>query len=150
MSGTVAAAAKAKLVGANNVLAGLPGLSGVIVGYDMPRNLPRECIFGGKVNGAVELAAMRGGGRVKRTENLDLNLHIRVHDKGQKTTEAVEARAAELSTIVEDWIAANPTLGDIPSLKVARVQGVELDSGIEDDSATADITLTIGLLSFLT
>lgn len=150
MSGTVAAAAKAKLVGTNNVLSGLSGLDGVIIGYSMPRDLPRECIYGGKVTGAVELSAMRGStGRVKREENLSLNLHIRVHDKGQPTTETVEARATEIGLAVEDWIAANPTLGGVPSLKVAKVQGVELDSGIDDDSATAELTLTIGLMSFL-
>ncbi len=151
MSGTVAAAAKAALVGANSLLSGLSGLDGVVIGYDMPRSLPRETIYGGKVSGSVELAAMRGSnGRIRRSEELALNLHIRVHDKGQRTTEAVEARAVQLSMIVEEWIAANPTLGDLPDLKLAKVQGVELEAGIEDDSATADLTLTIGLMSFLT
>lgn len=150
MSGTVAAAAKAKLVGVNNVLSGLAGLNGVIVAYCMPRDLPRECVYGGKVTGSVELSAMRGStGRVKREEELSLNLHIRVHDKGQQTPETVEARAVELSNLIEDWIAANPSLGDVPNLLVAKVQGVELDSGIEDDGATAELTLTIGLKSFL-
>ena len=150
MSGTVAAAAKAKLVGTNNVLSGLSGLDGVVIGYCMPRDLPRECIYGGKVSGPVELAAFRGGGRVRRKEDLTLLLHIRVHDKGQPTPETVEARAAEISTFVEEWIAANPTLGNLPDLKLAAVQAVELDSGLDDDSATAELTLTIGLMSFLT
>lgn len=150
MSGTVAAAVKAKLVGSDGVLAGLSGMDQVKVSYSMPRDLPREVIYSGKVSGSVELAAMRAGGRLRRTENLELNLHIRVHDKGHPTTETVEARAIEISAIVEDWIAANPTLGDVPNLKVAKVQGIELDSGVEDDSATAELTLTIGLLSFLT
>lgn len=150
MSGTVAAAAKARLVGANNVLSGLPGLANVDVAYTMPRSLPRELIYGGKVSGSVELAAMRGNtGRVKRQENLNLTLYIRVHDKGQATTETVEARAAEIAVVVENWIAANSTLGDLPNLKLATVESVEIDSGIEDDSATAELTLTIGLLSIL-
>lgn len=150
MSGTVAASAKARLVGANNVLSGLPGLAGVEVAYTMPRNVPRELIYGGKVSGQVELAAMRGStGRVKRQENLNLTLHIRVHDKGQPTTETVEARVAEIAIVVENWIAANSTLGDLPNLKLATVESVEIDSGIEDDSATAELTLTIGLVSFL-
>ncbi len=150
MSGTVAAAAKAKLVGTGNALVGLSGMNTVTVAYCMPRDLPRECVYGGKVSGPVELSAMRGStGRVKREENLSLNLHIRVHDKGQPTPETVEARAVEISNIIEDWIAANPTLGDVPSLLSAKVEAVELDSGIEDDSATAEMTLTIGLKSFL-
>lgn len=151
MSGTVAAAAKARLVGVDNILTGLPGLAGVIVAYGMPRDVGRELIYGGKVSGPVELAAMRGSnGRIRREEDLAFHLFIRVYEKGQQTAETAEARVTALSEVVEDWIAANPNLAGLPNLILAKVQNVELDSWLEDDGATAEMTLIIGFMSFLT
>lgn len=149
MSGTVAAAAKARLVGTSNVLSGLSGLETVTVAYDMPRDPPREVIYGGKVEGPVQLVGMRGGSRVKREENLTLQLHIRVYKPGERTTETAETRVAALSTIVEDYIAANYTLGDLADLKLASVASVDLDGFLEDDGATALMTITVALKSFL-
>lgn len=149
MSGTVAAAAKARLVGTGNVLSGLSGMEGVDVAYDMPPTVPREVVYGGKVDGPVQLVGMRGGTRVKREENLTLHLHIRVYKLGEKTTETAEARAAALSTIVEDYIAANYTLGDLTDLKLASVTGVDLDGFLDDEGATALMTITVALKSYL-
>lgn len=152
MSGTIAAAAKARLVGTSNVLSGLSGMTGVIVAYNMPRDVPEEVIYGGKISGPVELAAMKGGsgGRVKRKEDLTLRLHIRVCKKGEATTEDAETRAAALSTIVEDYIAENYTLGDLANLKLARVESVDMDSWLTDDGGSySEITLSIALMSFL-
>lgn len=150
VSGTVAAAAKARLVGTSNVLSGLSGLETVTVAYDMPRDPPREIIYGGKIEGPVQPAAMRGGTRIKREENLTLQLYVRVYQLGQKTTESAETRAVALSNLVEDYIAANHTLGDLPNLLLAQVVGVDLDGFLEDDGATAQVTLAVALKSFLT
>jgi hypothetical protein len=149
LSGTIAAAAKAALLGRNGVLAGLSGLEGVAVGYDMLRDAPREMVFGGDAEGSVQLSAFKGGGRLKREENLSLVVEIRVHDKGQETTEDTDVRAIEISTVIEEYIAANPKLGDLPNLLKATVDGVKLSSWLDDDGATSSVVLTIGLHSFL-
>lgn len=149
MSGTVAAAAKAQLLGTSGVLAGLAGMSGVTVSYTMPRDVPREVVYGGQVSGPVSLAAMAGGARIKRQEDLTLHLHIRVYKLGQATTEASDTRAAAISTVIEEYIAANPTLGGVTDLKKASVEAVELDGFVDDDGAGSTLTLTVGLLSYL-
>lgn len=149
MSGTVAAAAKAKLVGTAGVLAGLPGMTGVVVAYSMPRDIPRELVCGGEVSGPVAVAAMKGSGRIKREEDLTMALHVRVYTLGQKTTEVSDARAVAISTLIEEYIAANETLGGVTDLKLASVAGVTLDGFIDDDGATSLLTLRVALKAFL-
>lgn len=149
MSGTVAAAAKAQLLGTSGVLSGLAGMSGVTVSYSLPRDVPREIVYGGQVSGPVSLAAMQGGARIKRQEDLTLHLHIRVYKPGQSTTEASDTRAAAISTVIEEYIAANPTLGGVADLKKAAAEAVELDGFVDDDGATSTLTLTVGLMSYL-
>lgn len=146
---SVAASAKAKLVGANGVLAAL--LPGVIVGYSMPaKNIPRELVYAGSVTGPVELKAMAGGGRVKRSEDLTLLLHIRVCKPGE-TAETVEARAVEIGDVIATYIAGNTTLAGVADLKLARVTAVELDAPwTDDDGAGSTLTLAVGLMSYLT
>lgn len=146
MSGTNAAAAKAALIA---LLDALPALDGVQVAYSYPgRNVERECIYGGKVAGSVQLAAMAGT-RVSREEDLVLNLHIEVDKQGEATTEDSDERACALGVVVEELVAGNPTLG-VTGLKVASVVGVELDGGVDDECATSVLTYQIGLKSYLT
>lgn len=151
MSGTNAAAAKARLVGRNGMLAGLPGLQGIDVHYDMPRDVLRETVAGvGDVEGEPDPAAMRAGGRIKRTEDLTMMIEVRVYKPGQSTREEGDARATEIADVVVEWIAANPTLGDLADMKFARVTNVNLRGGVDDDGATSSVVITIGLLSYLT
>lgn len=152
MSGTVGQAAKAALVGSSNVLTGLTGMTDVTVAYDMPRDIKREVVYGGKVGGPVSLSAMRGGGsnRVRREEDLTLMLMVRAYKPGQADSAATEARAVALYTIIAEYIAANPTLGDVTDLKLARVDAYELNSWLDDDGCGAEITMQIGLKTFLT
>lgn len=152
MSGTNAAAVKAHLLGANSALRGLPGIDGVIVAYDLPRDTPRELVVGvGDIEGPVQLAAMKGdNGRVRRTEELSMRIDVRVYLPGQKDREVGDARAVEISKVIEEYIAANPTLGSLPALKKITVDNVNLRGGIDDDGETSVVTLNIGLMSFLT
>lgn len=145
---SVAASAKAYLVGASGVLVDL--LEPVKVAYSLPRDIPREVVYGGTVLGTTEVSAFAGGGRIKRKEELTLLLHVRVAQKGVFTSEAAEARALEIAQPITDYIAANYTLGDLPELKSATVVGVELDSWIDDDGAGATLDLGIALMSYLT
>lgn len=149
MSGTVAAAAKARLLGTGGLLTTLPGLSGVEVAYSMPREIPREVVFGGTFAGPVSLSAMRGGGRIKREGNVSLQIHIRVSEPGNNTTEATDARAAEIGTAIEEYIAANPTLDALTDLKLAAVESIDGDGWVDEDGATSVLTLQINLKSYL-
>jgi hypothetical protein len=145
---SVAAAAKAALVGKTNLLAVL--LPNVQIEYSEPtKTIGRELVYGGTVLGPVSLAAMAGGSRVKRSEELTLQLHIRVH-KPNTTAEATAARAVAIATVIGDYNAAHWTLGGLPSLKKATVDGVELDSWTDDDGSGSTLTLAIGLMSYLT
>lgn len=151
MSGTVAAAAKAALLGTTNVLSALPGLAGVTIAYSAPtRDVPREVIYGGNLSGPVTLSAMRGGTRMKRQEDLSLRLHIRVYEPGNATTQATDARATAICTVVEEYIAANTTLGDVTGLLAATVESVSLDGWLDDDGATSVLDLSIALKTYLT
>jgi hypothetical protein len=145
---SVAQSAKAYLVGTSGVLADL--VKPVIVAYSPPRDVPKELVYGGTVLGTTALAAMAGGARVKRSEELTLQLFVRVYQPGQKTSEKPEARAIEIAQPISDYIAANWTLGDLPELKSATVAGVELDGWIDDDGAGAVLELGIALTSYLT
>ena len=152
MSGTNAAAAKVRLVGSESVLRGLPGIGDIPVFYDAPPGdkAPREYICGvGDVEGEPDLAAMRGGSRSPRTENLTLNLEVRVYKPNEPTREAGDLRATEIAAVVTQWIAANPKLGDLPELKLAKVVNVNLRGGLDDDGATSSVVLTIAFLSVL-
>lgn len=144
---SVAASAKAALVGKDGALDGL--LDGVKVEYAMPtRDVPRELVYGGTVAGPVEVKAFAGGARIKRSETLTFALHVRVY-KPNATPEATDARAVEIGDVIANYIAANWTLGGIDSLLKATVDGVELDNWTDDDGAGTLLTLAVSLTSFL-
>lgn len=145
---SVAAAAKAALLGTSGVLA--PLLTGVTVAYSAPRDIPREVVYGGQVVGPVALAAMAGGVRVKRSEDLTLQLHVRVYQPGATTTETTDARAVAIGDVIATYIAGNTTLGGVTDLKLAQVSGVDLDGWVDDDGAGSTLTLAVGLMSYLT
>lgn len=147
---SVVASAKALLLGESGVLAAQ--LPGVKVSYSDPsRDEPREAVYGGSVAGPVRLAAFAGaGGRVRRTEELTLQLHVRVYIPGKKTCEASDARAVAIGDVICNYIAANWTLGDLPDLKKATVDAVDLDGWLDDTGAGSTLTISVGLLSYLT
>lgn len=145
---SVAASAKAYLVGAKGVL--VDALAPVKVGYSLPRDIPREFVYGGTVIGTTQIAAFAGGGRVKRTEQLTLLLHVRVFKPGASTSETAEARALEIAGPISAYIAGDWTLGGLADLKSASVEGVELESWVDDDGAGATLDLGIALMSYLT
>ncbi|HEY0645514.1 MAG TPA: hypothetical protein VGD39_19010 [Nocardioides sp.] len=145
----MAASAKARLVGQDGVLRTLPGLADVTVEYDMPATVPREVVYGGDFAGAVALAAFKGSApsRILRQGDIALQLHVRVSAPGQTTREATDTRAAEIATVIEEYVAGNPTLDDLSGLKLAEVQAVESGGWIDDDGATSTLTIQIGLKS---
>lgn len=150
MSGTLAYAVKRFLV---DQLGELPSLEGVQTAYSYPgRTIERECVYGGRSAGSSELAAFSPAGQpVRRTENFTVDLVIWVFTPGESDTAAAEARAVEIGSAVETWIDNNPTFaGDIPKLLKAYVAGFELDSGLTDDGAVAELVYSIAVQTYLT
>lgn len=127
----------------------LPALDGVTVGWSYSgkaHGSTREYIYLGSASGPVTAGAMAAGGRYLREESPVLQLHVLVEKLGQETTQTAEARAIELGTAVEEYLAANWTLG-VAGLLAARVVDEELDSAVDDDGAQAIYTLGIQLTS---
>lgn len=145
---SVAASAKAYLVGANGVLVDL--LRPVQVTYSEPRDILREVVYAGDLAGTVSLQAMAGGARVKRSEELTFPLVVRVWKPGASTTEETDARADAIGDQIADYIAANWTLGDLAELKKAVVSGVDLSGWTDDDGAGSVLTMAIQLTSYRT
>lgn len=125
-------------------------LGGVQVGYGPPANPERAFIYPGTVRGSQQPATMRGGGPVPRIEDLTLQLHVVVTVPGGDALPAAEARAAELGGQIIRAVAADPKLGDLPGLLAIVSAGVELESGADDDAASAWLTLRFDIKSHLT
>jgi hypothetical protein len=146
---SVAASAKARLVGVDGVLADLMP-DGVKVRYAMPtKDVPRDLVYGGRVSGPIELSAMAAGARVKRTEELTLQLHVRVY-RPNGSRETTDGRAVEIGNAVANYIAANWKLGELPELIKATVDTVELDGWTDDEGSGSVLDMAIGLQSYLT
>lgn len=121
------------------------------VAYTWPgRNVGREVLFGGKVSGVMAPAAMRGSGQLQpRTEQLTLALHVYVETPGEEDCAATEARAVELGTAVEEWIAGNP-VPPIEGMKSLWVASYDVESGVEDEASITGIDYILSALSYLT
>lgn len=155
MAGTIAYAAKARVIALLQAEVGLQGAETKIShSYDGKLHAAyREYLYAGKVSGNVTLAAMKGGSgvRIRRQEQLSMPLHIMVSKPGEETTEAAEARAVALGAYVEEVIALDPLLGStVTGLLKATIDDLDLDSGVDDDGAFADLTYTIGFMSHIT
>ena len=150
MAGTNAVAVKKELF---RRLQGEAGLSGVQVKYLLRvRDVQREAVYGGKITGPLDLAAMRPtGGHVGREETPLINVHIRVLAPGGVDS-AAEERAAALGGVVVDMVAGDPTLaGAVPGLLVLAVASEEYETGEAEDGSLVGIgTLTLSAHSFLT
>ena len=150
MSGTNAVAVKKELI---RRLGLESGLSGVQVVYLLDaRDIRRECVYGGKITGPVEQAAMRPvAARSLREEHALINVHVRVLTPGGLDSTA-EERAAALAGVVFNVVAADPTLaGAVPGLLDLAVVAEEYECGPADDtSAIAIATLQLLAHSMLT
>jgi hypothetical protein len=150
MAGTNVVAAKKALIAKIAALdLGGEQAGGVQVAYSWPgRNAEREVVHGGLSTFDQNPLAFRAGGRCPRQEDVTVEIHVAVTIPGG-SEEDVDTRAAEIGTVIEDAIAADPTLADALNLKIARVDGGELESGFNDDAAAAVLTYRIILKSTL-
>jgi hypothetical protein len=148
VSGTNAVAVKRALITALQSAAGL-GADGVQVAYSWPgERAEREVIYGGRMAWDTKVLAMAAGGRVPRREDMTLDLHIAVTAMGAEP-EAAEARAVDLGTVLEEYVAFTTTLGGLPGVKLGQVVGGNLDHAENDDSVMAILSYRVTILSTL-
>ncbi len=148
MAGTNAYRAKRALIDALQASAEL-GDAGVQVAYSWPgERAERECVYGGSAAWTCKPIAMRGGGRMPRREDMTVDLHVAVTMPGSEPADA-EARAVELGTVVEEYLAASTNLGDLNGLKLVTIAGGDLNHVVNDDESIAVITYQVAFLSTL-
>jgi hypothetical protein len=131
VAGTNAHAAKLALRDLIDAAAAFDGVQ-VEYGYPGLSTVMRECVYFGDVEGPVALSTMRGGQALKREEDLQTTLHIDIQAPGT-TIEDTEQRACVLGAAFEAVIGANPTLGDLANLKLARIDSFSMSSYTDDE-----------------
>lgn len=130
------------------LIAVLPGLLGVVGDYSYVgshHDGERDYLYlGNRASGPTTAAAMAGGTRFVREEHLDFSLAIVSRTPGEETVEAAEARVVELGALAEEYLAANWTLGGgIEGLLKVQIMSAELESAVDDDGASALLTLSL-------
>lgn len=146
MAASNAQAVKAAIITALQALQGTT-LAGVQVEYSFPRDLMRECIYGGRIQGNQEIGAGRSSGNTSRDERVVILLHLRVSKPGGTCADA-EARALAIGAVVEGYLAANTP--SATGLLDASIDSFDLDSDIDDDGAYALLTYRIQTQSYIT
>ena len=147
MAGTVASALRSALVDA---LA--PLIAPVKISYGSPGKLGRtEGVWLGtardtSLDSDHEPAALRGG-RVRRRETLRTDVVFEVMSKN--TPREAEARAVALGTLLEEYLADNPTVGGVPTLLWCVVEGIELDTTESADGPRCVLIYTLSAMSDL-
>lgn len=146
MSPTNAVAAKLALI---DYLKAEPALQGVQIAYGYPaRDVEREVLYGGASRFTKAQEGMGGGmGGLAYRETVTVDLHIQIRIPGGEVEEA-EARAVEIGSEVEAFLARNERLSDLPGLLYAGVTGGELGYAIEDDAVTSALQLSVEFTSY--
>jgi hypothetical protein len=153
VAGSNIVAARVALIAA---LDALVALDGVPVTYSYAaKNADlgnREYIYGGgKSEAAVAQAAMKGSARVKRIEEPDWTLHVRVAKPGETTTQAGDTRAMAIGAEIENYLAASPTLGGaVTGLINARITGWTLTSWTDEKQSNSELDYSLAFESYLT
>jgi hypothetical protein len=149
MAGSNAVAAKAAiLAGLQAAMAAGDGLSEVQVAYLWPgRTLEREGVYGGKIHMDHEYLAFRPGVRMPRKETATIAWVVEVRHLAADEPADADERALVLGAVLENLIAADPTLGGV--VKNAAITSIDLDNVIDDDALTSIVTYEVTVLSQL-
>jgi hypothetical protein len=124
MAGTTAAALKAAL---KTAMIAEAGLSGVPVSYGEPGDTARtEHIWiGAATAGDSDLVAFKSG-RTRRDESYTVDVVVDV--SSMDSAETSEARAVVLVTVIEEMLADDPKLNDVPNLLWCIVESWDLST----------------------
>jgi hypothetical protein len=127
-----------------------PALEGVQIAYGYPaRDIERELLYGGASRFTRTQEGMGGGmGGLAYRETVTVDLHIQVRIPGGEVAQA-ETRAMEIATEVEEFLARNPRLADLPGLLFGGVVAGELGYAIDDDGVTSAMQLSVEFSSYL-
>lgn len=129
------------------IIATLPGELDIVGDYSYVgkrHDAEREYLYlGDKATGTVTASAMAGGARFAREERATFTLAIVVRINGVDTSEDAEARAVELGTQAEEYLAGNWKTTQIPDLLALTVTAMSLECGVDDDGASALLTYTL-------
>lgn len=152
MAGSNAVAAPVALIAL--ITTALAAETTVKVSYDFEAKLgegTREYVYGGEVTGGQATAAMRGGGRRPREEDLIWTVHIEVTKPGA-TPQANDQRAMDISALVENALASasGQDGAGVPGLVQVAVVSFSLAKFGDDESRYSEIKLGVRLHSFLT
>lgn len=136
MAGTTMAGFRSALYSA------LGAATSVKVFYGEPfEMMPSECIWLGKAtDGTQEPVALRKG-RVKRDEDYEFEVTIRVASKARP--EQAEARAVAIGATLEELLADDPNLSATTDVLFALVDSIELDTTETGDLPVSILTYTI-------
>jgi hypothetical protein len=150
MAGTNSIDAKAAILA---ILKAAPALAGVQVEYVWPgRTIEREVIYGGKIqisNDYFTFASPQvGGGRQPRLETATITWHIEVRHV-DSDPQAADERVVELGTVLEETIAADPTLGGLAGTLAAAISSGDLEYVRDDDGLTSVMAYDITVRSEL-
>lgn len=152
MAGINVVAAKSALITALDGLTSST-LSGWVVSYSYVGKLHQAnrkyLFFDSNSGGPLELSAMKGSARLKREETATAKLCLRLTTPGQETGEANEVAIAAAGAVVENYLAANPTLS-VSGLLKATVESFSLITSVLDTEVKSDLDYTIQFDSYLT
>jgi len=139
MAGTTAAAVKAALRAAMLAEA---GLAGVPVSYGEPGDLARsEHIWiGSATTGDSDLVAFKAG-RNRRDESYLVDVVVDV--SSMASAETSEARAVELVTVIEEMLADDPKLGEVPNLLWCILESWDLTTQDYADGPRSVMSLSL-------
>lgn len=148
MAGTAAAAAKAALF---ELLAGQSGagqpLADVQVTYQFPGQLQRDHVYFGRVRFDQEFSTFRvAGGQQPRTEIATVSMYVGAK-RIDSDQQAADERAVEIGGVLEELIAADPTLGG--RFQVVFVESGDLEPNLDDDGVWATLTYSVTVQSEL-
>lgn len=114
----------------------------VPVFYGEPIDLhPSECIWLGKSTDAEQEPVALRKGRVKRDEDYEFDVTIRVSSKAKPAQ--AEERAVAIGVALEELLADNPNLTATAGVLFALVESVELDTTETGDLPVSILTYTL-------
>lgn len=151
MAGTNAIVAKKTIVDRLAAVTGpAQALAGVQVSYIHPKDLQREVIYGGRIRFDDQLftfsSAAVGGGRIPREETATLTFVVLVA-RPDSDQYLADLRAVAIGTVLEEMVAADPTLGGL--VLAAEAESGEMEPLTHDDGVMAQLLYTISVRSEL-
>ena len=116
-------------------------LTTIPVLYSLPRDIPRQLVYGGRIDMDQRISAGRtSAGDTTRDEDGTIAVHIRTRGTD---AEAAEVAALSYGAYLEAYLAGTGPV--VSGLTNAEVDNYELVSGPDDEGFSALLTYRIGI-----